>query len=1183
MSPDSTDHPPADRLRAYGDGRLPPDAAAAVEDHLAACEACCRALEGAPTAALIDRLRAHPEARDWFDRPPGGRSTDTANSVGSDTAVLPAGTRVRYFGDYELLGEIAHGGMGVVYRAADPILGREVAVKVLSDRFAPDSAAARRFTDEARIAGQLQHPGIPAVHAQGTLPDGRPFLVMKLVGGRTLDELLKDRPDPAADRARFLAAFEQVAQAVAYAHSRGVIHRDLKPHNVMVGTFGEVQVMDWGLAKVLAAGPADQAGRPPSDATGTGIQTTPEARSSTQIGSVLGTPAFMPPEQAGGEIDRLDRRADVFGLGAVLCVILTGRPPYVGGTADAVRLLAVRGQLGECFARLDACRADPELVDLCKRCLAPDRDARPRDAGAVAAAVAAYRAEVEGRARRAEVARAEADARAAGERKRRRAHLALAAAVGLMLAGGAAVAWWQDKQAAGRRAQAARNADALGDLLARCEQGLRAGDADRAAVALAEIDRRLPEGGGSAAAARADRCRADLAMLRELDDIDAFWWTPVDSKYPSGPVVAARWRAAFAKFGLAPGETPAAEAAAAVAESLVHERLLTALDLWLESDPAPGLRDLLRAADPDPYRDAVRAAAADRDRRRVAELAERKQALEQPPWFAAALGRFPSVPAPRRRAVLRAALPARPGDPTLLMGLGTSYPINQRDGADERARWFQAAVAARPGNPMAHYQLGVALHQRKDPDGAVVSFREAIRLDPTFAQAHSGLGIALREQGDLAGAVAEQTQAARLGPNMATVHLNLALDLADRKDLVGAIAAAREAVRLDPGLAPAHNVLGRALRGRGDVDGAIAACRKAIQLDPNLAPAHDDLGVALAARGDADGAFAEFQEAVRLDPTYASAHNNLGIALRHRRDEAGATARFREAIRLDPKLAPAHANLGAALRRRGDIDGAVAEFREALRLDPDLASAHSGLGAVLAGKGDLPGAVAEFRTAVRLDPREVILHANLGQALRDSGDLDGAAAAFRDAARLNPKAPDLQFRLRQVERWRELARRLGDVAAGRDQPASPAESCEFAELATRPFQRRYLFAVRLYQWALTADPALAARHRYNAACAAAQAAAGRDTNSPALGVDEWGYVTELALGWLRADLAALAGRAGVPKDRPAVRQTLAHWKQDADLITVRDQAWLTAMPEADRKRWQALWADVDALLGKVPE
>src|SRR5262245_65883922 len=180
-------------------------------------------------------------------------AADRAGGVGIPAGVSNPAAR------YRLGEEIARGGMGAVYRATDTVLGREVAVKVLQEKYAPDSGTARRFADEARITGQLQHPNVPAVHDLGALPDGRPFLAMKLIKGETLEDLLKGRADPAEGRGRFVAAFEQVCQAVAYAHAHDVLHRDLKPANVMVGAFGEVQVMDWGLAKVLGARPEERA------------------------------------------------------------------------------------------------------------------------------------------------------------------------------------------------------------------------------------------------------------------------------------------------------------------------------------------------------------------------------------------------------------------------------------------------------------------------------------------------------------------------------------------------------------------------------------------------------------------------------------------------------------------------------------------------------------------------------------------------------------------------------------------------------------------------------------------------------------------------------------------------------------------------------------------------------------
>ncbi len=333
--------------------------------------------------------------------------------------------------DFELTEEIGRGGMGSVYRARDRALNREVAFKVLLERYAPDSRAADRFISEAQITGQLQHPGIPAVYQVGHMADGRPFLAMKLIKGRTLDSLLKGGHPLNAT-----AVFEAIAQAVGYAHAHGVIHRDLKPGNIMVGSFGEVQVMDWGLAKILGdqPPPRDDSGSPEASAIRTEIRSLKDTDGTfTLAGSVLGTPAYMPPEQAAGEIDRVDRRSDVFGLGAILCALLTGSPPFSGQNAESVRLAAVRGKTEEAFARLDQCGAEPEVVALCKRCLSFEPDDRPADATAVAEEIARLRAAADERARQAELARTRAEVQAEEQRRRRRMLVAAFASVAAVL------------------------------------------------------------------------------------------------------------------------------------------------------------------------------------------------------------------------------------------------------------------------------------------------------------------------------------------------------------------------------------------------------------------------------------------------------------------------------------------------------------------------------------------------------------------------------------------------------------------------------------------------------------------------------------------------------------------------------------------------------------------------------
>jgi hypothetical protein len=340
-----------------------------------------------------------------------------------------------------LFEEIGHGGMGSVRRGRDPLLGRELAVKVLKEEHRDKPEFIGRFVEEAQIGGQLQHPGLVPIYELGRFPDDRPFFTMKLVKGQTLAKLLGQRTSPQEELPRFLGIFEQVCQTVAYAHARGVLHRDLKPSNVMVGAFGEVQVMDWGLAKVLRRD-ADVGSAPPED--GAALVHTTRSGSGpdvSQAGRALGTLAYMPAEQARGEIDRIDERADVFGLGAILCVILTGQPPY-RGRFDAVYDQAKRGDVADALVRLDGCGADAELVRLCKYCLAPERDDRPRDAGVVAQRIGAYQAGVQERLRRAELERAAAQVKAQEERKRRKLAVGLSAAVLLTLAAGMAGTSW---------------------------------------------------------------------------------------------------------------------------------------------------------------------------------------------------------------------------------------------------------------------------------------------------------------------------------------------------------------------------------------------------------------------------------------------------------------------------------------------------------------------------------------------------------------------------------------------------------------------------------------------------------------------------------------------------------------------------------------------------------------------
>ena len=217
---------------------------------------------------------------------------------------------------YEPIEKIGQGGMASVYRAHDRELDRPVAIKVLNDLQAEPSARTRML-EEARIISRLEHPGIVPVHDSGILPDGRIYFAMKLVQGKRLDE--HTQPDmPLTD---LLGVFEKICQTVAFAHAHSVVHRDLKPQNIMVGPFGEVLVMDWGVAKRVALIANRQEPDP--------CRHSPMSlgNKNTVHGAVLGTPGYMAPEQIQGDVSRIDYRTDICGLGGVLYFLLTRRPP----------------------------------------------------------------------------------------------------------------------------------------------------------------------------------------------------------------------------------------------------------------------------------------------------------------------------------------------------------------------------------------------------------------------------------------------------------------------------------------------------------------------------------------------------------------------------------------------------------------------------------------------------------------------------------------------------------------------------------------------------------------------------------------------------------------------------------------------------------------------------------------
>lgn len=302
----------------------------------------------------------------------------------------------RFLGRFHLEKEIARGGMGIILEARDIDVDRKVAIKLLLREHQKKYHIHQQFINEARITGRLQHPGIVPIYETGKTLDDRPFFAMKLVNGMTLANLFAARSSPQEDLPRFLNIFEHVCQTLSYTHACGIIHLDIKPANVMVGAFGEVHLMDWGLARAstnLCVSQKIQDGvepllpkyEPAEKLCGISSQ---DLTVDVPAGALWGTPAYMSPEQARGQC--ADVRADVFGLGGILCEILTGCAPYGGANFLDVCFKAARADLSDTYSKLTDCGADGVLVRLAMKCLSADADERPADASIVACELTLY-------------------------------------------------------------------------------------------------------------------------------------------------------------------------------------------------------------------------------------------------------------------------------------------------------------------------------------------------------------------------------------------------------------------------------------------------------------------------------------------------------------------------------------------------------------------------------------------------------------------------------------------------------------------------------------------------------------------------------------------------------------------------------------------------------------------------
>jgi tetratricopeptide (TPR) repeat protein/tRNA A-37 threonylcarbamoyl transferase component Bud32 len=864
---------------------------------------------------------------------------------------------------FRRLREHAKGGLGEVHVALDVEVNREVALKEIQQRFADQAGARARFMREAEITGKLEHPGIVPVYGLGTYTDGRPYYAMRFIKGDSLQEAIAafHAPDhqgvSVSERAlelrQLLGRFMTVCQTMAYAHSRGVIHRDLKPGNVMLGKYGETLVVDWGLAKVV--GQAD-------------VETTVSVALSagdsalTQAGQTLGTPAYMSPEQAAGRADRLGPASDTYSLGATLYCLLTGRAPFAKEDVGDMLAKVQKGDFKP--PRQVSASVPPALEAVCLKAMAlkpEDRYASPRaladdlERWLADEPFAAYREPWRQRLAR-------------WTRRHRTAVTSASVALALLLAGavGSLVLWESAEQKRREQAQEFRI------------QARSSGEADER-LALAEV--------------AADRLESAERILKQACE------RLIDQ--PDLGELRARLEARRDRVGrlvrfyhLADQVerrtffNQSREARAAAEEGLKTLLITTDPKWWNHLPDAELTPEQIDKLKKDAYRLLLLAGGL-----RGLEGFTHFGTTEAAQAFHSAIRAFDQAEAFDQAAKRRSSR------------AGSFMRLFCRFGLDQR-RQLEALPDGEPTSDVDHYLMGLAhLAILAIPDNPVVKLLLA-RLG-TLLQ-----GLDFKTPA----ATAEKylRRAVELNPHHFFHHLFLGRVLRYTKQDSSAELALNTCVALRPDGALGYLIRAEALRFqyytstdpiRKDylIKRILEDADKVIRLEPT-AQHFSKRGDHLLLKGDLDKAVADFSEAIRRDSGQNLFYAQRSQAYLRKRELDNAVADVTEAIRLKPDSASHYALRAEIYMEKQEHGKAIADWSQEIRLDGKAAKSYYQRGDAYYARGEYDQGRADYRKAFGLNPTEVTSYF-FNRAYTFSRDKQWARAAL-DLSKLVDLVPD---------------------------------------------------------------------------------------------------------------------------------------------------------------------------------
>ena len=758
---------------------------------------------------------------------------------------------------YSPLDELGFGGIGNVMRARDNSIGRELAVKILREKHRNRPEVVQRFIEEAQIAGQLQHPGIVPIYEMGRSEDNRPFFTMKLINGETLKSVLQKaknhRHPDSAQRQQLLNIFLQVCHAVAYAHNKGVIHRDLKPVNIMIGEFGEVQVMDWGLAKLIDHDKSASASNEKQQQSSTIATVRSNANAFESIdGTVLGTPAYMPPEQAQGKVDLMSEAADVFSLGAILLEILTGDPPYHIGSITQLVDQAIECDLHDALLKLENSQIDQSLRHLVTTCLEKNPADRPENALEVAKQVETYLRSVEMRLEQSKINEAQAKANAKHERRIRRLSLAFVALLFIAITIGGFF-WFQYESA--KLQQRTDNLSRLDQAVTEARSMLDSveGFADRddelaKGIAALNLAKELQDSPGVDAnwkskvdelAIKFEAIQSDRQLFQTLEQLqlgpntydfesDNYDWDQTTKQYMT----------LFANLGISADMTPKEDAVELLRSKpgYLLESIITAIDLWTIRTPDKTQRDywcsIADQLDRQQSRKTVRAAVMpnnDVELKRLVSDFNPTNHTAQSAYILALQLRTKGL-IDEAIQVLELSVPQYPADYLLHQLLGITLFRNQSHREEDIYRCFSVAAAIKPDAIPAQFNLLCGCINSRKYNEAIVVAQKLTETNPDLPVAFFALSDLYCRLEQFVEAEQQIDIALRLDPDNARYRSQKAFALAGQFRFAESFEHHEVAISLEPNNAECLQAYAISCLNAGVTDESLEQLEKAEQL-----------------------------------------------------------------------------------------------------------------------------------------------------------------------------------------------------------------------------------------------------------------------------------------------------------------------------------------------------------------